>query len=116
MPRRIAENLSGTCSGVNNLMDGEKELRMELILPVSFFQDMRAKIRASEVEVSGVKVDVMDGPNDSFLMLLSETIIQNQPVMIEYENISFLYMAHAHFGLPENPGERIEALVYKKFV
>ena len=94
----------------------EEKLKMELILPVSFFQDTRAKIRASEFEVSGVKVDVMDGPDDSFLMLLSETIIQDHPTIIEYKGVTFLYMAHAHYELPENPGERIEALVYRKFV
>lgn len=97
-------------------MDDENKTKMVLTMPVTFFPDTIKRIRASEFEVSGVKVDVMDGPDDSFLMLLSETIIQDQPTIIEYQGVTFLYMAHAHFELPENPSERIEALVYQKFV
>lgn len=97
-------------------MDDENKTKMVLTMPVTFFPDTIKRIRASEFEVSGVKVDVMDGPDDSFLMLLSETIIQDQPTIIEYQGVTFLYMAHAHYELPENPGERIEALVYRKFV
>lgn len=96
-------------------MKEEDKLKMELTLPVTFFQDMRAKIRASDTEINGVKVSVI-GVDETFCSLVMETVIENAPNMIEVDGVAFLYQAHAHFQDPKDDTEQLPVLIYRKFV
>jgi len=96
-------------------MKEEEKLKMELTLPVSFFQDTRAKIRASDIEVNGVKVSII-GVDEMFCSLVMETVIENAPMIIEVDGATFLYNAHAHFEDPKDSSQQLPVLIYRKFV
>ena len=96
-------------------MEEEEKTKFELTLPVSFFQDTRAKIRASDIEVNGVKVSVIS-VDELFCSLVMETVIGNPPMIIEVDGATFLYSAHAHFQDPKDDGQQLPVLIYRKFV
>jgi len=96
-------------------MDDENKLKMELTLPVSFFQDMRAKIRASNIEIDGTKVSII-GVDEMFCSLVMETVIQDPPMILEVNGVAFLYSAHAHFEDPKDSSKQLPVLIYRKFV
>lgn len=96
-------------------MKEEEKLKLELTLPVSFFQDTRAKIRASDTEINGTKVSII-GVYELFCSLVMETVIQDPPMILEVDGVTFLYSAHAHFEDPKDSTKQLPVLIYRKFV
>jgi hypothetical protein len=93
-------------------MDIDKGTQFELSLPVTFFDDTRAKIRASNLEIMGTKVSVI-GVDEMFVSLVMETVIPEPPNMIQVESKVYTYAAHAHFQDPQDSEKQLPVLIYR---
>lgn len=90
----------------------DDKLKMEMSLPITFFEDTRAKIRASNLVICGEKVSVI-GVDEVFVSLVMENVIPEPPAMIQVENKVYTYSAHAHFEKPEDSSQQLPVLIYK---